>query len=46
MLPRDWSKDLFASPLITFSNGEYRINRTYAKQLQDELKELKSVMRM
>lgn len=46
MLPRDWSKDLFGSPLIEFVGGVYQINRTYAKMLQDKLKSIKQTMRM
>lgn len=46
MLPRDWSKDLFGSPLIEFVGGVYQINRTYAKMLQDKLKRIKEAMRM
>lgn len=42
MLPRDWSKDLFVSPLVEYSGGVYQINQDYVKILQNQLALLKS----
>lgn len=45
MLPRDWSKDLFSSPVITYDTYHH-INRDYVKNvLQKELTEIKSIVR-
>ena len=44
MLPRDWSKDLFSSPLMTF-DGHYHINKKYAQLLQKQLQEIKELVK-
>lgn len=45
MLPRDWSKDLFSSPVMMF-DGAYHINRRYVKDvLKKQLDEIISIIK-
>lgn len=45
MLPRDWSKDLFSSPVMTFDTYHH-INKDYVKNvLQKQLQELKDLVK-
>lgn len=45
MLPRDWSKDLFSSPVITYDTYHH-INKDYVKNvLQKDLADIRAIVR-